>query len=102
MSENSFGIWKHRFPCLKYLKCHYPHARKVVIATAILHNISLIWIDEDPDGTVKSDAGEPFSKVHDEEDFEIIKDDAEPPVVRAQGQILRDHLRLSMSRRRWH
>jgi hypothetical protein len=102
MSENIFGIWKRRFPCLKYLRCHYPRARKVVIATAILHNISIIWNDEDPVGNVNSDAGEPFPEVHDEEDFEIIEDDAEPPVVRARGQTLRDHLRLSMSRRRWH
>ena len=47
------GIWKRRFPILKRLRLHLPNAIKVVIATAMLHNLSISWgevaVEELPD-----------------------------------------------------
>jgi hypothetical protein len=72
----------------------------VIIAIAVLHNISIIWKDEDPDGNEDSDDGDAVPEVPGDEDFEIVEDDAEPLVVRARGQTLRDHLWFSMPPRR--
>lgn len=97
-TENIFGIWKRRFPCLKFLRCEHSRARKIAIATAILHNISILWKDEEI-------LGEEDEDVNDEDmgpqvpvlqDVEIVEDDAEPAIVRARGQAVRDNLRLNM------
>jgi hypothetical protein len=41
MSENIFGIWKRRFPILRMLRPHYLTSKNIILATAILHNISM-------------------------------------------------------------
>jgi hypothetical protein len=94
-TENIFGIWKRRFPCLKVLRCQHPRARKVVIATAILHNISILWGDEEPVGVVDDDETHAAPQVPAQE-YEIVEDDAEPAVVWARGQTVRDRLRLQL------
>jgi hypothetical protein len=92
MTENIFGIWKRRFPCLNYLRYSHARARKVVIATAILHNILILWREEAADDDI---IPTPRTEVPGE-DYEIIGDDAEPAVIRAHGQIFRDQLRMNM------
>ena len=37
--ENAFSVWKELFPCLNYLRMEPLHAAKVIMATAVLHNI---------------------------------------------------------------
>jgi hypothetical protein len=41
MSENVFGILKRRFPVLRNLRAHLPTSKVIILATAILHNISI-------------------------------------------------------------
>ena len=48
MTENVYGIWKQRFPCLRNLRCHYQNAKDTIIATAILHNLAILWGDRLP------------------------------------------------------
>ena len=48
MTENVYGIWKQRFPCLRNLRCHYQNTKDTIIATAILHNLAILWGDRLP------------------------------------------------------
>ena len=48
-SENIYGILKRRWPILKDLRYPYEFARKIVLATMILHNISIMWDQLDDD-----------------------------------------------------
>ncbi|XP_036148954.1 putative nuclease HARBI1 [Monomorium pharaonis] len=44
--ERIFGIWKRRFPCLsKGLTTKLVTSRTIVVACAVLHNLSLIFKD---------------------------------------------------------
>lgn len=43
MTENTFGIWKRRFPIIRSLRVHLNNAFRIIVATAILHNISILW-----------------------------------------------------------
>ena len=36
-------MWKRRFPILKGLRSHYNNAVEVIMATAVLHNITVLW-----------------------------------------------------------
>jgi hypothetical protein len=46
-TENIFGIMKRKYSILKTLRAHYDCARRIIIAIAILHNISIRWRQED-------------------------------------------------------
>ncbi len=69
------------------LRCSYDRARKTVYATGVLHNIGILWGDEDPHGPAPAPVNEQFV---------IVGYEAEPGVVRKAGQCLRDHLRMNM------
>jgi len=49
MTENIYAIWKCRFPILRNMRCHLPTAKKIIIATGILHNLSIRLQDGLPD-----------------------------------------------------
>ena len=49
MSECIYGRWKRRFPVIKHIRNHTPLARDIILATAILHNLSIYWNEELPD-----------------------------------------------------
>jgi hypothetical protein len=38
---------KRNYSILKMLRVHYDHARRIIIAIAILHKISIRWRQED-------------------------------------------------------
>ena len=40
---------KTRFPILKGLRSHYDNALEVIMATAVLHNICILWKEPLPD-----------------------------------------------------
>lgn len=45
--ERTFGIWKRRFPCLsKGLSTKLSTSTSIVVACAVLHNLSLILNDK--------------------------------------------------------
>jgi hypothetical protein len=89
-TENIFGIMKRRFNQLTKLKCTLHRARRTIVAIAVLHNISILWNDELPVEDIVPCDG-PARPVPAQE-YEIVGDDAEPAVVRARGQQLRDSL----------
>jgi DDE superfamily endonuclease len=98
MSENVFGIWKQRFPCLRSLRCHYEKAKKMIIATAVLHNLAILLNEEELDEDLEIDG----DLDDDQYRYEIVEDYAEPAAVRERGNQLRDTLcnRMPLRRRR--
>jgi hypothetical protein len=50
MSENVFARWKNTFPILRKMRSHYEHAKIIIIATAILHNLSIKFGEVEPEG----------------------------------------------------
>ena len=55
MTENIFGRWKKRFPIITNLRTHLQLSQKIIIATAILHNIATLWSDPLPEGEEEDD-----------------------------------------------
>jgi len=49
MSENVFARWKGTFPILRKMRAHYGHAKIIIIATAILHNMSILFGEVEPE-----------------------------------------------------
>jgi hypothetical protein len=49
MSENVFARWKGMFPILRMLRAHYHHAKIIIVATAILHNIAIKFGEVEPE-----------------------------------------------------
>jgi hypothetical protein len=91
-TENIFGIMKRKYSILKTLRAHYNRIRRIIIANAILHNISIRWRQEDIMIDDEPAAVPPFLRVA------IIKDAAD--VVPEGGQIMRDQLLRGMDNRR--
>ena len=58
MTENIFGRWKQRFPILRNLSTHLVLSQKIILATAILHNIATLWNEEIPEGDIEDDPTE--------------------------------------------
>ena len=48
-TENIFGMWKRRFPIIRNLRNHFDNALEIVMATAVLHNLAVLWNEEEPD-----------------------------------------------------
>jgi hypothetical protein len=94
-TENIFGIMKRRFPELTKLRCSHTRARKIIVAIAILHNIAILWNDDVPVGGIAPEE-DPAGPAVPEQEYEIVEDDAEPAVVRARGQELREQLCMNM------
>lgn len=47
--ERQYGVWKRRFPCLKFgLRTKLQTSLTVIVATAVLHNIAILTRDEEP------------------------------------------------------
>ncbi len=48
--ENLFGIWKRRFPCLRYqLRLRLSTSVVVIVACAVLHNLARLRREDLPD-----------------------------------------------------
>ena len=58
MSENVYRQWKRRWPILKYLWTHFAVSQKIIVATAVLHNIGKLWMDELEDKDLDDDGDE--------------------------------------------
>jgi len=88
-TENIIGILKRRFPCLRMgLQTRLTRALKIIRATGVLHNLTIVFNDSTPDGT----------DVDDEQDQEEDDQDGFPgePVteaaVRSQGVAPRENV----------
>ena len=87
MSENVFALWKRRFPIINVLRFNINHSQDTVVATAVLHNMGLLWKDEFV-GDHHNDRDD-----QDQDDFIVIEDPANNPAERRyRGQVLRDIL----------
>ncbi|XP_064649983.1 putative nuclease HARBI1 [Lineus longissimus] len=71
--ERTFGIWKKRFPCLKFgIRCKISTAMKIIVATTVLHNFA-------------RDIGDPYFEPDEDDDDEDelqLNDDALGNAVR--------------------
>jgi hypothetical protein len=73
------------------MRCHVAFAKKVILATAILLNIAILWNDpefEDDD-----------HHEDDQEEYVVIEDNSSNEAVRVAGQNLRNELCNAMPRR---
>ena len=97
MTAKIFRAWMSRFPCLKFLRCHYPLARNIILATAILHNIAVHWADEDFEDE-DEDVDDPGDEVGgpEEQPRLVAAEAGGPQSVQARGQAVRDRLRMDM------
>ena len=121
MSENVFARWKNTFPILRKMRAHYEHAKNTIIATAILHNLSIKFGEVEPeaDPDVIDDLLRDIIWEMDEPEVEApeVAERAaeaavrvvagEVPAVgdlhrRMLGQMARDNLKDNMFRRRRH
>jgi hypothetical protein len=107
MSENVFARWKNTFPILRKMRAHYDHAKIIIIATAILHNLSIKFGEVEPEGDMEViDQLREIIEVMeapDAVDAEVL--DVQVPAVgdphrRMLGQIARDNLMNNLRRRR--
>jgi len=88
MTENVIGLWKRRFPILKGgigTKVHF--TCDVIVATCVLHNIALLWNEDEPD-----DSSDESSESESRDDEELVPVHDGRPEVRAVGQAHRDWL----------
>jgi len=92
MSENVYGIWKRRFPIIRALRCHLPFSQDIIVATAVLHNLGILWRDaavfeeEEEDDEDDGRADEEF----------VVEAPRGAAAILAQGKVHRDRLRLAM------
>ena len=89
-SENIYGRWKKRFPILKNMRTDLELSQKIIISTAVLHNIAQILGDEDFDDGYEEDES------RDEEDDGFVVHDMVPANRRARGQVERDIIKDTM------
>ena len=43
MTENLYGIWKRHFPILRCLRVDLNNPYRIIMACAVLHNLSVLW-----------------------------------------------------------
>ncbi len=96
MTENLFALWQRRFPFLHHARMNKDNVKATIAATAILHNISLLWNDDMPDG---DDELAPLPQPPPPPEWELAADNATPDVIRQRGQTVRDTLLARMPRR---
>ena len=93
MTENIFGRWKKRFPIITNLRTHLQLSQKIIIATAILHNIATLWSESLPEGEEDDDEEEEEGGEEEEEDQQVEIQYALGEVqVRTIGQTERDNM----------
>jgi hypothetical protein len=99
MSGNVADCWTRRFPCLSAMRNKLLFAQKVIIATAILHNLAVTW--EDPLPENPPPAADTADEVElddeegdDEEDAALLlMEKTNETAARVAGMRLRDQLR---------
>lgn len=96
MTENLFALWQRRFPILNHNQMEKENVIATVSVTGILHNISILWNDEMPEGAEEENH---LPQLPPPPEWEIVADDATPDVIRQRGQTVRDTLMARMPRR---
>ena len=106
-TENIFGMWKRRFPIVRNLRNHFDNALEIVMATAVLHNLAVLWNEGEPyEADEDSDKDSDISENSDEEyvpgrsrdgRFELQKITGTRLRQKLDGTILRDNLLENMA-----
>lgn len=79
--ERQYGVWKRRFPILKYgLRLQLETTMNVIIATAVLHNIAIEMHEEIPEDWPENDEHN--------DDIQELPDN----IRNFQGRLVRQHL----------
>ena len=84
MTENIYGWWKRRWPIIKHMREDIPTGKETIDATAVLHNLAIIWNDEVPllehDELAPLPGQQPLEDQEDDEDpdfqYVIVEDNA--------------------------
>ena len=93
MTENIFGRQKKRFPIITNLRTQLELSQKIIIATAILHNIATLWSESLPEGEEDDDEEEEEEGEEEEEDQQVEINYALGEVqVRRIGKAERDNM----------
>ena len=87
-TECIFGMWKKRFLIIKSVRNHFKNSLEVVMATASLHNLAVMWNEPLPD--YDNEEGEPEDDQEDGEEGEGITGSIRR--VRMEGEVLRNTL----------
>ena len=93
MTEHIFAVWKRRWPIIRSLRVHLQNAQRIVLATAVLHNMAILWREELPDDFDEDEDIQPGNP-----DI-TIEDDEDSVSRRNAGKIARDNLRERMELR---
>ena len=97
MSENIYGVWKRRFPILKAMRTEMVLSQKIIIATALLFNISRMWRDDGPDDEDSDSDDEEHGGDGDARQESVHVEDNDLAAVRIRGQVERERLKDSMA-----
>jgi len=89
MTENIYGRWKRRFPILKQLRYHLENSLNTIIATAIIHNLCILWNDETE---VPSDDDDDDDDGDGEAEQDLVIGLQQPAAILAAGKAHRDRL----------
>ena len=73
MTKNLFSWWKVQFPVLNNLWSHIELSQRIILATAILHNMAEVWEDLMSDGGDANEDGP--DPVEDLDDVNVIYQD---------------------------
>lgn len=92
MTENTFALWKQRFPVLKNMRTNHRNSQKNISASAVLHNWALDLGDEPVDDGCEGPEEPPNNN------YVIIEDNADRNVILRRGQERRDQLLAAMPR----
>ena len=92
MTEDTFGQWKRRFPVLRSLRTFVPKSQNIILATAILHNMAKVWLEED----FSDDEEEEEDVEQDDVDVVIIPPNIVAGEIRRRGQENRLRLMRAM------
>ena len=98
---NISGVWKKRFPIITCLRSHYDNALEIIMATAVLHNLSILWKDPLPEADHPDAAGIPAVPPQFQDGNRgVLPQNAEVPrnrvAIRAEGDAVRERLRENM------
>ena len=93
MTEHIFAVWKRRWPIIRSLRVHLQNAQRIVLATAVLHNMAILWREELPDDFDEDEDIQPGNP-----DI-TIEDDEDSVSRRNAGKIARTNLRERMELR---
>ena len=85
-----------RFPIVTGLRSHYQNAVEIILATAILHNLSVLWKEPLPPGDNPDLELPPVPPEFQDGRVVVVQEPRSRAAVRAEGDEVRERLHLNM------